>query len=228
VKVSTNIKLGHKTAIKGGQGVDGEAVGDDDSFTTPGGFKVNVGERCECKDKSLGWRSCKVTAFDSETAMFEVEFGDGERKGGVQRGLLREPLGQVLIGKSLVHDTGDREIDLKMGSYRREVDKRVLRGQLEEEVGAEDELSVVSGMTMMNRTMFMADDTPRFGDYVGHMTVTENVREQMRNREGVKEEMERRRKRKPRKYDMTKTLDFIQGIEGLDERDLELVREARG
>ena len=49
-RVSGNIKLGHRTTIPGGRGIDGEAVGDDDSYTNPGGFRVRVGLSCECKD----------------------------------------------------------------------------------------------------------------------------------------------------------------------------------
>ncbi|GMH79946.1 hypothetical protein TL16_g08332 [Triparma laevis f. inornata] len=36
IKVSGNIKLGHKMPVPGGRGVEGEAVGDDDSFQTQG------------------------------------------------------------------------------------------------------------------------------------------------------------------------------------------------
>lgn len=203
-------------------------MGDDDSFTTPGYFKINVGETCECKDDALGWRSCKVTGFDENKTTYQVEFKDGGVEEGVPKGRLREFLGRVLIGKCLVHDTGDPGIDSAMASYRRAVDKRVLRGQLEDDVGVEDDLSVVSGMTVMNRNMFMSDDKPRFGDFVGHIRVTDEVREDMRKREGIKEVLERKKKRIPKMYDMSKTLDFIEGIQGLDEKDMELVREVRG
>eukprot|EP00520_Triparma_pacifica_P009853 CAMPEP_0118646900 /NCGR_PEP_ID=MMETSP0785-20121206/8315_1 /TAXON_ID=91992 /ORGANISM="Bolidomonas pacifica, Strain CCMP 1866" /LENGTH=413 /DNA_ID=CAMNT_0006538949 /DNA_START=16 /DNA_END=1258 /DNA_ORIENTATION=- len=226
VRMSGNIKLGHKTAIPGGRGVDGEAVGDDDSFTTPGGFRINVGETCEAKDKSLGWRKCRVIRVTDE-GKYDVEFKDGEVMQDVIKGLLREPLGRVLIGKSLVHNTGDKSIDSKMQEYRKAVDKRVLRGQLEEEVGIEDDLSVVSGLTMMNRTMFMSDETPRFVDYVGHMTVTPSLRAELNRRDEFAATLRKKKKKAPKNYDMSKTLDFIMGIKGLGEEEAELVREAR-
>ena len=169
-----------------------------------------------------------LCALLANKATYQVEFKDGGIEEGVPKGRLREFLGRVLIGKCLVHDTGDPVIDSAMASYRRAVDKRVLRGQLEDDVGVEDDLSVVSGMTVMNRNMFMSDDKPRFGDFVGHIRVTDEVREDMRNREGIKEKLERKKKRIPKMYDMSKTLDFIEGIQGLDEKDKELVREVRG
>jgi len=64
---------------------------------------------------SLGWRACKITEHDEEKGTYGVEFKNGELKNGVIMGLLREPLGKVLIGrKPLVFDVGDSKIDGKV------------------------------------------------------------------------------------------------------------------
>ena len=64
---------------------------------------------------SLGWRACKITEHDEEKGTYGVEFKNGELKNGVIMGLLREPLGKVLIGrKPLVFDVGDSKIDAKL------------------------------------------------------------------------------------------------------------------
>jgi len=142
----------------------------------------------------------------------------GKVERGVISNLLHEPVIDVHVDGTYDIEDGegwrscrvtdhDKEaktytVEFDDGKAREAVEKESLFYSMphddeREEEGSnfEDDLSLISKITTMNRTMFLSDETPRFADYVGHMHVAPSLKNEMTRREEFASTLTKKHKR---------------------------------